>query len=98
MLYVVEAKVQTRLDVLPQDPDVVVPVGAALFVVEAEGVEQLVLDGAVVEAALTVQRQSLGITTTPHVGVTAAFKQLNKKQAIIKAGRNRIFFFLIKAV
>lgn len=75
-----EAKAQTRLDVLPQDPDVVVPVGAALFVVEAEGVEQLVLDGAVVEAALTVQRQSLGITTTADVGVTAAFKQFNKKK------------------
>ncbi len=75
----VEAKVQTGLDVLPQDLDVLVPVGATLFVVEAEGVEQLVLDGVVVEAALTVQRHRLGITTAADVGVTAAFIQLNKK-------------------
>lgn len=71
----VEAKEHTRLDVLPQDTDVLVPVGAALLVVEAEGVEQLVLDGVVVEAALTVQRQSLGVTTAANVGVTAASVQ-----------------------
>lgn len=70
-----EAAVQTRLDVLPQDADVIVPVGAALFVVEAEGVEHLVLDGAVVDAALTVQRQRLGTSTAADVGVTAAFKR-----------------------
>lgn len=46
----------TWLDVLPHDADVTVPVGATLFVVEAEGVEQLMLDGAVVNAALTIQR------------------------------------------
>lgn len=77
--FCLEAEVQTGLDVLPQDPDVLVPVGATLFVVEAEGVEQLVLDGAVVEAALTVQRQRLGITNAADVGVTAAFIQFNKK-------------------
>lgn len=67
----VEAEVQTRLDVLPQDPDVLVPVRAALFVVEAEGVEQLVLDGAVVQTALTAQRHSLTTTLTAHVGIAA---------------------------
>lgn len=57
----------TWLDVLPQDADVRVPVGATLLVVEAEGVEQLMLDGAVVQAALPVQRQGLGITPATHV-------------------------------
>lgn len=61
----------TRLDVLPHDSDVLISVGAALLVVEAKGVEELVLDGAVVNAALTVQRHRLGITTTANVGVTA---------------------------
>lgn len=60
-------EVQTWLDVLPQDSDVTVPVRATLFVVEAEGVEQLVLDGAVVQAALTVQRQGLGVALATHV-------------------------------
>lgn len=69
------ATVQTRLDVLPQDADVFVPVGATLLVVEAEGVEQLVLDGAVVQTALSVQREPLGITTASHVGVTAVIDQ-----------------------
>lgn len=65
----------TWLDVLPQHADVIVPVGATLFVVEAEGVEELMLDGAVVQAALTVQGQTLGITPATHVGVTAAHRR-----------------------
>lgn len=60
----------------------IVPVGATLFVVEAEGVEELVLDGAVVQAALAVQGQALGITLAPHVGVTAAHRR--PPQCIIK--------------
>lgn len=60
------------LDVLPQDADVSVPVGATLFVVEAEGVEQLVLDRAVVQAALAVQGQGLGVALATHVRVTPA--------------------------
>lgn len=59
--------VLTWLDVLVQDADVTIPVGATLFVVEAEGVEQLMLDGAVVQAALLVQRQGLGVAHTAHV-------------------------------
>lgn len=65
----------TWLDVLVQDADVTVPVGATLLVVEAEGVEQLMLDGAVVQAALPVQRQGLGITPATHVGVAPACRQ-----------------------
>lgn len=67
--------VLTWLDVLVQDADVTIPVGATLFVVEAEGVEQLMLDGAVVQAALLVQRQGLGVTQTAHVWVTPACRQ-----------------------
>lgn len=59
--------VLTWLDVLVQDADVTISVGATLFVVEAEGVEHLMLDGAVVQAALPVQRQGLGVTQTAHV-------------------------------
>lgn len=72
--------VQTGLDVMPKDLDVLVPVRAALFVVEAQGVEQLVLDGAVVEAALTVQRQCLGITTAADIGVTPARNKNNQSR------------------
>lgn len=54
----------TREDVLHQDLDVLVPVGAASLVVEAWGVEQLVLDRPVVNAALTAQRHGLAITLT----------------------------------
>ena len=49
MRFYVKTQVLTRLDVFPQDPDVLVPVGAALFVFEAERVEQLVLDGVVIK-------------------------------------------------
>lgn len=72
----------TWLDVLPHDADVTVPVGAALLVVEAEGVEHLVLDGAVVQAALAVQRHSLGVTPATHVRVTAASRQQSRHQTI----------------
>lgn len=73
-------EVLTWLDVLPHDADVTVPVGATLFVVEAEGVEQLMLDGAVVNAALTIQRQGLGITPATHVRVTPACRQQSQQQ------------------
>lgn len=54
----------TRLNVLQQDFDVVVSVVAGLLVVESQSVEQLVLDGAVVEASTTGQRHHLLPTTT----------------------------------
>ncbi|KAG7221785.1 hypothetical protein INR49_028859, partial [Caranx melampygus] len=46
--------------------DVAVPVRASLLVVEAEGMEQLVLDSAVIEASLTAQRDSLSAALTTH--------------------------------
>lgn len=80
ILNVLIEEVLTWLDVLPQDADVSVPVGATLFVVEAEGVEQLMLDGAVVQAALTIQRQGLGVTPATHVRVTPACRQQSQQQ------------------
>ena len=65
----------TRLDVLQEDTDVVVPVRAGLLVVEAQGVEQLMLHSVVVDATLTAQRHRLGITSTTHVGVTPVTTQ-----------------------
>lgn len=40
----------TGQDVIPPDVDIVVPVGAGLFVVEAEGVEEFMYDGAFIVA------------------------------------------------
>lgn len=54
-------------DVLPVHPDVAVSVRASLFVVEAEGVQQLVLHSAVVQAALTTQRHRLTAALTADV-------------------------------
>lgn len=53
----------------------VVPVTAGLFVVEAQSVEQLVLDGSMVEASTTGQRHHLLTTTTADVGVAAGQDQ-----------------------
>lgn len=60
----------TFLDVLPEHLDVLVSVGAALFMVEAQSVQQLVLNSAVVKTALTIQRHGLTVATTAHVRVT----------------------------
>lgn len=62
-------------DVFPLHPDVVVPVGAGLLVVEAQGVEQLVLDGAVVEASAAGQRHSLSAALATHGRVAAVDAQ-----------------------
>lgn len=73
---------------MPQDSDVVVAVGAALLMVEAQGMEQLVLDGVVVEAAITVQGQRLGVTDATHVGVTATCTQNQCRYSVgTQAGR-----------
>lgn len=80
----------TGLDVLPQDPDVLVPVRATLLVVEAEGVEQFMLNCVVVDAALTAQRQLLTIADAADVGVTAVSKQVHqrgRKQILIRKQR-----------
>lgn len=53
----------------------VIPVRAGLLVVEAEGMEQLVLDSAVVQAALSAQGHRLTATLTTHVGVAAVVKE-----------------------
>ena len=50
----------------------VVTVTAGLFVVESQSVEQLVLDGVVVDAATAVQRHSLAITKASDVRVASA--------------------------
>ena len=59
----------TRLDVLQQHPNVVVPVRAGLLVVEAQGVQKLVLNSPVVQAAAASQRHSLGTTLAANIGV-----------------------------
>lgn len=48
-----------------------VPVGATVLVVEAQSVEQLVLDRPEVNAALEAQRHYLPVTLAAQVGVTS---------------------------
>lgn len=43
-----------------------VPVGSGLFMVEAQGMEQLMLDDLMENAALSSQGYSLSTTATPH--------------------------------
>lgn len=69
-------KPSTINNVFPVHPDVVVPVRAGLFMVEAKGVEQLMLDSVVVQTTLATQRHSLTtITLTTHPGVAAVHTQ-----------------------
>lgn len=71
-----QCKPSTINNVFPVHPDVVVPVGAGLFMVEAKGVEQLMLDSVVVQTTLATQRHSLTtITLTTHPGVAAVHTQ-----------------------
>lgn len=62
-------------DVFPVHFDVVIPVGASLLVVEAEGMEQLVLDSAMVQTALSAQGHRLTAALTTHVGVAATMQE-----------------------
>lgn len=49
----------TLSDVVPVDPDVLVAVAAGVFVVEAQHVQQFMLDDAMLHAAEPLQRQHL---------------------------------------
>ncbi len=59
-------------DVLHQDLDVLVPVGTTVFVLEAQNMEQLVLDRPEVNAALTAQRNCLAVALAAHAGKASA--------------------------
>lgn len=56
----------TRYDILQQDANMLIPVRPGLFMVEAQGVEQLVLDDGLEDTTLATQRHHLGTTTTPN--------------------------------
>lgn len=60
----------TRPDVLEEDGDVWVSVGADLLVVEAQSVENLVLHDARVQTASSLQGDQLSTTLTAQVGPT----------------------------
>ena len=61
------------VDVLPVDPDVAVAVAPGLFVLEAQSVVDLVLDDAVVHAALPVEREHLSASLFAQRGETSGF-------------------------
>lgn len=60
----------TRNDILQQDAYMLVSVWAGLLVVKAQGVEKLVLDYLVENAALAAQWHYLTTTTAPNKRVT----------------------------
>lgn len=61
-----EEESRTIDDVVPEDGDVVVPVAAGVFVVEAQSVQHLVLDDAVADAAKLLQRHHLLLPDAAH--------------------------------
>lgn len=61
----------TLVDVVPDDFDVVVAVVAGVLVVEAQRVEQLVLDDAVTQAAEPLQGEHLLASGGTQCGITA---------------------------
>ena len=61
--------------VLQQDAYVLVPVGARLLVVEAERVQQLVLDGALEDTPLAADGHRLGLPPAPHEGEAPVRKE-----------------------
>lgn len=62
-----------RVDVLPVDPDVVVAVAPGLLVLKAQSVVDLVLDDAMVEAALLVEREDLSASCSSQSRETSGF-------------------------
>lgn len=65
----------TRNDILEEDLNILVPVGPSLFMVEAQGVEQFMLDDLLENTPLATQRHCLGITTTPNKWETSETEQ-----------------------
>lgn len=70
-LIIYSLKFITRLNILQQNSDVVVSVGACLLMVKSKSMEQLVLDGAVIQASSASQRNHLLTTTTTNIGVAS---------------------------
>ena len=52
-----------------------VTVRAGLLVVEAQGMQQLMLHRVVVQAALTTQGHRLGVTTATHKGIAPTIRE-----------------------
>lgn len=57
----------TRDHILQEDADVLVPVRAGLLMVEAQRVEQLMLDDLVVDTTLATQRHNLAAVLPSNV-------------------------------
>lgn len=76
----------TLNDVVPVDPDVSVAVAAGVFVVEAQRVQQFVLDDAVFHAAEPLQRQHLFASRRAQYGSTAN----GKEQGIISGQHSAV--------
>lgn len=66
-----EEESRTIDDVVPEDIDVVIPVAAGVFVVESQRVQHLVLDDAMLDAAVPLQRHHLLFANAAHGRETA---------------------------
>lgn len=77
----------TLSDVVPVDPDVLVAVAAGVFVVEAQRVQQFVLDDAVLHAAEPLQRQHLFTSRRTQYRSTANGKEQERISGQHSAGQ-----------
>ena len=74
------------LNVLPVDPDIPVAVTPCLLVLEAQSVVDLVLDDAIVHAALFVEREYLPASCLAQSGVASLFVLNTDVVVLISAG------------
>ena len=79
----------TFFDVVPDDGDIVVPVGPGVFMGEADGVEQFVDDDVEVEAA-GAQHQRLRTARHPHVGITTKGMRWGGGRVVKKKNKERM--------
>lgn len=63
-----DGEAQTSRNVLPVDPDVLVPVAPGMFMVEAQSVEQLVLNGSMIQTTIDRQRHHLRTPVSANGG------------------------------
>lgn len=68
------------MEVVPVDPDVLVAVAAGVLVVEAQRVQQLVLDDASVDAAVPLQRHRLLVSDPTQQSGTADGREKDNKR------------------
>lgn len=67
-----KSSIYTLNNVLPGNTDVAVSIAAGLFVIKAQSMKKLMLDGIMVDAAATSQGQRLCFTGASNIRVASA--------------------------